>query len=582
MPKKTVWEMSAFEKMHYSLGGRTFRAILLLSLVISIAAGAFGFILYAATVNREYRIKTYQDAKVATTALDINEVRREAEIAVSVYDSLSEEERTGDPSEWLTKYDDVRGPIFERQRRKLFEIMEASDDVACYIAFLDVPNNRMVYIMDCDPTDHFCPPGTWDEMKPEWIDGYINGAEPHFLDNLYGTGVMPSIIYRMEKYGYRSSASVALFNQDKYPVMLFCEANMDAVTKASNHFLVQYAILLIVLTLAVLVISIWHIKRTVVGPINKLAEAAGSYAESRMDEQRDQRYFNNLDIRTGDEIENLSLTMKMMEDDLAQYVQNLTKVTAEKERVNTELSLATRIQNEMLPNIFPAFPERDEFTVYASMDPAKEVGGDFYDFFFVDHDRLALVIADVSGKGIPAAMFMTMAKAMIQTRTMTGNSPDKVLEDVNNIICANNRETMFVTVWLGILDLNTGTLTAANAGHEYPILKAPDGPFDVVKDKHGFVVGGMKGVKYKSYELQLEPGSKLFVYTDGIPEAKDDYDEMFGIGRTVQALNESAEKGPEQIIKAVGESVWAFVGDAEQFDDMTMLCIEYYGKNEQK
>ena len=180
------------------------------------------------------------------------------------------------------------------------------------------------------------------------------------------------------------------------------------------------------------------------------------------------------------------------------------------------------------------------------------------------------------------AMFMTMAKAMIQTRTMTGNSPDKVLEDVNNIICANNRETMFVTVWLGILDLNTGKLTAANAGHEYPIIKAPDGPFDVVKDKHGFVVGGMKGVKYKSYELQLEPGSKLFVYTDGIPEAKDDYDEMFGIGRTVQALNESAEKGPEQIIKAVGESVWAFVGDAEQFDDMTMLCIEYYGKNEQQ
>ncbi len=564
--------------MHYSIGGRTFRAILLLSLIISIAAGGLGLFLYGATVNREYRIKTWQDAKVAHTALDINEVRREAEIATSVYDSLSEEERNSDPSTYIDKYNDIRGSLFERQRRKLYEIMDASGDIACYIAFLDQKNNRMVYIMDCDPSDHFCPPGTWDEMKKEWVDGYIYGAEPHLLDNLYNTKRMSSIIYRMEKYGYRSSASDFLFIQDEYPVMVFCEANMEDVTRATVNFLIQYTIVLLIVTLLTLIFSIWHINKTLVGPINKLSDAAREYSEDRTTDESRGAHFASLDIRTGDEIENLSLTMKVMEQDIGKYVQNLTKVTAEKERVNTELQLATRIQNEMLPNIFPAFPERDEFNIYASMDPAKEVGGDFYDFFFIDHDRLALVIADVSGKGIPAAMFMTMAKTMIQTRSMTGNSPCKILEDVNNIICANNRETMFVTVWLGILDLKTGVLTATNAGHEYPILKSPDGTFEIVKDKHGFVIGGMKGVRYKDYELDLQPGSKLFVYTDGIPEAKDNDDNMFGIDRAVLALNNSADGEPDELIAAVKESVWDFVGDAEQFDDMTMLCIEYIGK----
>ncbi|MBR2548182.1 MAG: PP2C family protein-serine/threonine phosphatase [Eubacterium sp.] len=577
MPKKTVWEMSELERRHFSLGGRTFRALLLICIVMSVAAGGFGLYLYGATVNREYRIKTWQDAKVAAQDLDINEVRREADIAVSVYDSLSEEERKSDPEEWLDKYEDVRGPLFERQRLKLYQIMDASDDVASYIAFLDLEHNRMVYILDCDPTDHFCPPGTWDEMKPEWMDGYVNGAKPHLLDGLYGTGVMPSIIYRMDKYGYRSSASVKLFNEDKYPVMVFCESDMTQVTKTTMNFMIQYAILLIVITLIVLVISLKHIRKVVVDPINSLSKAASDYSKDRNDEQRDGQHFASLDIRTGDEIENLSLTMKAMEQDIASYVENLTKVTAEKERVNTELKLATRIQNEMLPNIFPAFPDREEFNIYASMTPAKEVGGDFYDFFFVDQSHLALVIADVSGKGIPAAMFMMMAKTMIQARAMANGSPASVLEDVNNIICENNREQMFVTVWLGILDIETGILTAANAGHEYPVIKPPDGTFDIVKDKHGFVIGGMKGVKYKDYDLKMLPGSKIFVYTDGIPEAKNASDEMFGINRTVLALNRVADKDPEQILPAVEDSVWKFVGDAEQFDDMTMLCIEYRG-----
>jgi sigma-B regulation protein RsbU (phosphoserine phosphatase) len=274
--------------------------------------------------------------------------------------------------------------------------------------------------------------------------------------------------------------------------------------------------------------------------------------------------------------------MSEMEEDLVAYEDNLTKVTAEKQRIGTELELATRIQADMLPNIFPAFPERQEFTIYASMTPAKEVGGDFYDFFFVDQDRLAMVIADVSGKGIPAAMFMMMAKSMIQTQAASGRGPREVLETVNHLICQNNREEMFVTVWFAILDLNTGILNAANAGHEFPILKKPGGCFEIFKDKHGFVIGGMDGVKYREYEIRLEPGARLFVYTDGVAEATSADKELFGMDRAVQALNDAADQSPEGLLRAVNAAVSRFVGDAEQFDDLTMLCIEYRGKEENR
>ena len=301
----------------------------------------------------------------------------------------------------------------------------------------------------------------------------------------------------------------------------------------------------------------------------------------RIEDVTGERFVFKMDdvYRTGDEIEILANTFGKLSDQMEEYLRHILAMTAEKERVGTELALATRIQADMLPNKFPAFPDRQEFHVFASMTPAKEVGGDFYDFFFVDDDRLALVMADVSGKGIPAAMFMMMAKNMIQNQAMAGHSPQEVLGTVNQLICENNKEEMFVTVWFGILDLASGILTAANAGHEYPVIKTPDGPFEVFKDKHGFVLGTMEGIRYKEYELHLEPGAKLFVYTDGLSEAQNSEEELFGRNRIVQALNSAMDEPPEGLLRAVDEAVGEFVGDAEQFDDLTMLCVEYSGKS---
>ena len=243
---------------------------------------------------------------------------------------------------------------------------------------------------------------------------------------------------------------------------------------------------------------------------------------------------------------------------------------------NKELGIATSIQKNMLPSIFPAFPDRKEFDVYASMTPAKEVGGDFYDFFLVDETHLGLVIADVSDKGIPAALFMMACKIMVQNYAMLAKTPKEVLSAVNKQICTNNPENMFVTVWLGVLDLKTGVLTACNAGHEKPVLKKTDGDFEVYADKHCFIVGGSDMAVYKEYELKLEKGTKLFLYTDGVPEAYNG-SERFGMDRMIEALNKNKDKAPKDILAGMTNAIDVFVGNQDQFDDTTMLCLEYRG-----
>ena len=242
-----------------------------------------------------------------------------------------------------------------------------------------------------------------------------------------------------------------------------------------------------------------------------------------------------------------------------------------------ELNLATQIQSSMLPNIFPAFPERREFDIHASMTPAKEVGGDFYDLFMVDDDHLAMVIADVSGKGIPAALFMMSSKILINDHTIMGGTPAEILERVNKQIYSTNKANMFVTVWLGILEISTGKLTTANAGHEYPFLNL-NGNYEIFKDKHGLAIGAAMKSKYRDHEIMLKKGDSLFVYTDGVAEATNANSELFGTERTLEALNAlPKDNSQEEMLKGVRQYVDAFVKEAPQFDDLTMLGLKYYG-----
>ena len=268
-----------------------------------------------------------------------------------------------------------------------------------------------------------------------------------------------------------------------------------------------------------------------------------------------------------------------MENVIIQYIAHVQRVTAEKERIGAELDIATHIQSSMLPCIFPAFPDRKEFDIYASMNPAKEVGGDFYDFFMVDDRHLAVVMADVSGKGVPAALFMVIGKTLIKDHTQPGVSLGTVFSDVNNLLCASNSEGMFITAFEGVLDLVTGEFSYVNAGHELPFLYR-EGRFQAYKIKPGFVLAGMEDIHYSEGVLTLEPGDKIFQYTDGVTEATNAHNELYGMERLDTVLNGNSQRLPDEIIDAVKEDIDSFVGDASQFDDITMLCLEYKARME--
>ena len=307
---------------------------------------------------------------------------------------------------------------------------------------------------------------------------------------------------------------------------------------------------------------------------SKIVKPVETMTNDIIDGGKTGKLFEMKDIyKTNDEIEVLAQSFDDLTKKIVQYIKDITQITKEKERIGTELELARKIQADMLPNIYPAFPDRPEFDIYASMRPAKEVGGDFYDFYLIDKDHLGMVIADVSGKGVPAALFMMMSRILIKNYAMMGYSPAQVLEQTNNSICMNNKEDMFVTVWYGVLEISTGKITAANAGHEFPIIKKQGGKYELLQDKHGFVIGGMEGMKYTEYEIQLDSGEMLFLYTDGVPEATDGENKMYGTDRLLEAMNSKEHTDPLELLRSITDNVDQFVGEADRFDDMTMLAV---------
>ncbi len=347
------------------------------------------------------------------------------------------------------------------------------------------------------------------------------------------------------------------------------QSMQEKLFQINRLFMIYFAIVGIV----IIMIS-FAVAGTITRPIQRLAKSVKGIGEGNFEQK--------IEVESGDEIGKLAERFNEMQDNLKSYLENIKTVTAEKERIGTELSVATRIQADMLPNIFPPFPHRNEFDLYASMHPAKEVGGDFYDFFMADDDHIAMVMADVSGKGVPAALFMVITKTLIKNRTQICNknlSPAEILTEVNNQLCEGNEEGMFVTVWLGIVELSTGKGIAANAGHEHPAIKRKGEPFHLEIYKHSPAVATMEGIRFKEHDFELYPGDTLYVYTDGVPEATNASNELFGTDRMLEALNRNPDATPKEILGTMRDAIDEFMGDAPQFDDITMLAISWFGKD---
>lgn len=328
------------------------------------------------------------------------------------------------------------------------------------------------------------------------------------------------------------------------------------------------AIIILIAAVALTIISAVFAKR-LTKPIEQLTASVSSLGGN--DEIK---YISQ--IKTSDEIQVLSDTFEDMTERLSGYIANLTSVTAEKERIGAELDIAAKIQLSELPRQFPAFPDNTEFDIYALMTPAKEVGGDFYDYFLVDENHLAVVIADVSGKGIPAAMFMMIAKTHIKTHAGIGKSPADTLAAANNALCENNDAEMFVTAFMGILEISTGKFTYANAGHNPPLLRRADGNFEWLKVRPGFVLGGMPNIRYRQEDLYLGKGDMFFMYTDGVTEATDKSLELYGNDRLEQALNAHKDLAPKQLVEEILSQLSEFSKNTEQADDITMTALQYF------
>ncbi|MEG0546540.1 MAG: SpoIIE family protein phosphatase [Oscillospiraceae bacterium] len=361
-------------------------------------------------------------------------------------------------------------------------------------------------------------------------------------------------------------------------IVVNSKADADALERWS--YVYQIIGIAINIIFAMTIAFLWYVEKNIVNPIERLSDAAKAFAARPIgsDEILNPELIK---IDTGDEISLLAGSFNSMMQDITNYMHDLKVITAEKERIGAELNVAAQIQADMLPSIFPAFPERSEFDIFASMQPAKEVGGDFYDFFLIDDDHLAIVIADVSGKGVPAALFMVITKTLIKNHAQSKEILADVFTNTNEQLCENNKEGMFVTGWIGVLEISTGKFTFVNAGHNYPLLKRANGEFEYLKSKPGFVLAGMEGVKYKQNEMQLEVGDVLYLYTDGVTEATDSNDELYGEKRLKDILDMNTNCSPMEILPVVKKDIDKFVGTAPQFDDITMLCIKYKGINKE-
>lgn len=526
-----------FRKKRRSLNKKLLTSIILLAVIISAASCLVGYMQYNNTIRRLYNENGYVIGDIILEQLE--------------HDKIAEYAYT-----W------TKDSYYDEMAEYLKGVEEASGAAYIYIV-VPYGNQTMRYIYDSSGMSI----GDYDPVSSYYDEVYA----------AYETGERQDCYFvrRSQKYGYLTSSVLPIQDGDgRTAALLFVDVHMALIVSALLGYVLR-AVFISGGLLAVFCVIYWFfMKRSLLKPISIIRRNAHEFAESNAN------LTDTLEqIKTRDELQDLAESISTMEHSIVEYISNIKKVTAEKERIGAELNVAARIQADMLPRIFPAFPERKEFDIYAIMHPAKEVGGDFYDFFFVDEDHLAMVMADVSGKGVPAALFMVIARTLIKNRTQMGGSPSEVLKDVNNRLCEGNEAGLFVTVWLAIFEISSGKGVASNAGHEYPVLKRREEKFELIENRHSVAVAALEGIGFAQNEFMLYPGDRLFVYTDGVPEASNTEDELFGTERMLVSLNRRADLKPMEILNGLKDDIDRFAGEAPQFDDMTMLILDYFGKD---
>ncbi len=524
-------------RTRFGISAKLLMNVILMTVLICAASTLSGYYQYSNTIRKLYNDNGYAVANVILDSIDHDKVGRYAQTWTEDAD--------------YAQIEDYIKAVAKASNVAFIYIVTINEDQTLRYVF----DSTGVPLGSSDPvSSHF------DEVWAAWTEG----KQPESY-----------LVRHSPRYGYLTSSLLPIIDsQGDVVALLLVDVWMEVIVSELNGYILRMLLISLVV-LAVFGAGYWVLmRRNFIGPLMRIRRNVTEFA------QNDTVTTTSLeDIQTRDEIQELAESISRMEGDIVRYIDNIQAITAEKERIGAELNVATQIQADMLPRIFPPFPDRHEFEIYATMDPAKEVGGDFYDFFLIDDDHLCLVMADVSGKGVPAALFMVIAKTLIKNHAMLGESPSEILYNVNSQLCEGNEAHMFVTVWLAILELSTGRGVAANAGHEHPAICRRDGAYELAIYRHSPIVAAMKGLRFKQHEFELKPGDRLYVYTDGVPEATDASETLFGPERMLAALNRDPAAAPEALLRTVRQEIDAFVGDAPQFDDITMLCLHYKGGN---
>ena len=495
------------------------------------------------------------------------------EKGAGIYYSLSDE-MTSDPqsSTYLSKFTGLKDDDYLALRDHLVKVVDKTNIMWIDLRLLDEKRGRFVYLLDTENrADMAYTMGSWNSVKTETV----TNIDLDDIDYIHSTG--------------KSTGSA--FNPRKMQVFCTLVPYQHPVTGEvigyvgigeKNDFLtarlILFAGMFLVLSIFFMVITLLINRRItkmmIVRPITKLTKAAKKYVAIE-DKMNAEPVFSKVKLRRKDEIKVLADSMSEMEESLSEYMHDLTDLTSKQERIEAELNVAENIQTGLLPKELEGYEGRGDFSISSYMKPAREVGGDFYDYFVIDDDHIGLVIADVSGKGVPAALFMAISKTIIKNAALEYPSPATIMETANRGLCLNNPETMFVTVWFGIYTISTRTVTCVNAGHEYPaVYRSETGAYELIEEEHDTMLGFMPDTEFHEHTITLNPGDRLFQYTDGVPEANGADEILFGTDRMLECLNSTDAKAPgEAVFKALCSRIEEFTGGTEQYDDMTMLML---------
>lgn len=526
-------------------------SIVLFALVISTVLVCVSYFTYKSTMDEHYDTLGNNVAQTAISMID-EDVMLEYSRGVAF----------ADPQSTMASQE------YQSIITTLDNIKESNNVLYLYIIY--PTESGSYFIFDTDHSKDSCPYGYYME--------YYEGSFSKIAHRLVRGETVPAVISNKD-YGWIISISHPYISSGGELIGYVCvDISMEQVVRDRQAFLLNCILVMAVITVIFAFVYMFVFNKIFVGPIKQMTTATAAFVSDRGDDDRVLSPISLLKVKTNDELQTLCESLKKMELDLNLHIDNLKNITAEKERIGAELNVATHIQESMLPSIFPAFPDRQEFDIYATMNPAKEVGGDFYDFFMVDERHLAVVMADVSGKGVPAALFMVIGKTLIKDHTQPGRDLGDVFSEINNLLCESNSEGLFITAFEGVLNLVTGEFKFVNAGHELPFICPAGGGFESYKINPGFVLAGMEGIKYTAGSMMLSPGDKVFQYTDGVTEATNGDGKLYGMDRLSLILNTVKDKAPGEILPAVKNDIDLFVGTAPQFDDITMLCLEFKAK----